>query len=200
MKKLTLISAALALSAVLAAPAQAAAVRDGASFMANTLAANDDLSTGNVGLGFGINFFGQNFSSLWVNNNGNVTFDSALGTFTSFPLNGTSREMLAPFFGDVDTRVGNVVTYGATMLAVKNVFGVNWIDVGYFSQQTNKRNSFQLIITERSDIAAGDFDFEFNYDQIQWETGGASGGVNGLGGFSARMGWSNGAANTYEQA
>ena len=113
MKKLTLISAALALSALLAAPAQAAAVRDAASFMANTLAANDDLSTGNVGLGFGINFFGQNFSSLWVNNNGNVTFDSALGTFTPFPLNGTSREILVPFFGDVDTRVGNVVTFGA---------------------------------------------------------------------------------------
>ena len=123
-----------------------------------------------------------------------------VGNLYAVSLNGTSREILVPFFGDVDTRVGNVVTYGATMLAGKNVFGVNWIDVGCFSQQTNKLNSFQLIITERSDIAAGDFDFDFNYDQIQWETGGASGGVNGLGGSSARMGWSNGAANTYEQA
>ena len=116
-----------------------------------------------------------------------------VGNLYAVSLNGTSREILVPFFGDVDTRVGNVVTYDATMLAGKNVFGVNWIDVGCFSQQTNKLNSFQLIITERSDIAAGDFDFDFNSDQIQWETGGASGGVNGLGGSSARMGWSNGA-------
>jgi hypothetical protein len=41
-------------------------------------------------------------------------------------------------------------------------------------------------------VAAGAFDLEFNYDSVQWETGGASGGTNGLGGFSARAGYTNG--------
>jgi hypothetical protein len=55
-------------------------------------------------------------------------------------------------------------------------------------------------MTDRSDIAAGDFDFEFNYDSITWETGGASGGTNGLGGNSARAGWSNGSTADFELA
>src|SRR3990167_5470873 len=77
-------------------------------------------------------------------------------------------------------------------------FGVNWIGVGYYPSQTDKLNSFQLIITDRSDTGAGNFDFEFNYDQILWETGSASGGSNGFGGDSARAGWSNGVSASYE--
>jgi Ca2+-binding RTX toxin-like protein len=40
----------------------------------------------------------------------------------------------------------------------------------------------------------GDFRIVFNYDRIQWETGDASGGSNGFGGSSARVGYSNGSA------
>ena len=40
----------------------------------NTLPANDDGSTGSVPLGFGANFFGTTYTSLFVNNNGDVTF------------------------------------------------------------------------------------------------------------------------------
>ena len=70
--------------------------------------------------------------------------------------------------------------------------------MGYYSSQTNKLNSFQLILTDRSDTGAGNFDFQFNYDKILWETGGASGGTNGLGGNSARAGWSNGISASLE--
>jgi hypothetical protein len=38
----------------------------------------------------------------------------------------------------------------------------------------------------------GDFRIIFNYDPILWETGDASSGTNGLGGSSARVGFSNG--------
>ena len=77
-------------------------------------------------------------------------------------------------------------------------FGVNWVNVDYFSSSVNhtNRNSFQLILVDRSDVAAGDFDIIFNYDQIEWETGTASGGdSDGLGGNSARAGFSNGTGN-----
>jgi hypothetical protein len=70
--------------------------------------------------------------------------------------------------------------------------------VGYYSSQTDKLNSFQLVMIDRSDVGAGDFDIEFNYDQILWETGSASGGTNGFGGSSARAGYSNGAGNFFE--
>jgi len=170
----------------------AGAVRGNAGFSSNGLPANDDGSTGLVDLGFSANFYGQTFTQLYVNNNGNVTFDAPLITFTPFDLNSTGLKMIAPFFADVDTRAGNITRYGWDTVDGRPAFGVNWIDVGYFSRNINKLNSFQLVIIDRSDIGAGDFDFEFNYDKIQWETGDASDGVDGLGGFSARMGFSNG--------
>lgn len=184
-----------------AVDSHAAAVRALPGFTAHTLAANDDGSTGLVSMGFEVNFFGLSFTNLFVNNNGNVTFDSALGTFTPFALTSTSRQILAPFFADVDTRsAGSPVTYGTNTVDGHLAFGVDWVNVDYFasSESHELRNSFQLVIIDRSDVAAGDFDFEFNYDQIQWETGDASSGTNGLGGSSARAGYSNGTNTSFE--
>jgi hypothetical protein len=195
----TLLAACLAFGATQAQAVGTGAIHDANLFTDNTLPANDDGSTGLVPIGFAINFFGANYTDLYVNNNGNVTFTGPLGTYTPFPIINTGVPMLAPFFADVDTRGAGsgLVQYGPDTLGGRSVFGVNWIDVGYFPSQTNLLNSFQLIITDRSDIGAGDFDFEFNYDQILWETGGASGGSGGLGGSSARAGWSNGVNASY---
>ncbi|MCP5271329.1 MAG: PEP-CTERM sorting domain-containing protein [Burkholderiaceae bacterium] len=197
----TLAACAFAVAAVAAVPAHAGAIRLASEFTDFTLAANDDGSTGLVNLGFTANFYGLNRTQLYVNNNGNVTFDSPLSTFTPFNLSNTNRQIIAPFFADVDTR-GNgssLVQYGTGMVDGHNAFGVNWINVGFFANRTVPLNSFQLIMIDRSDTGAGNFDFEFNFDQILWETGEASGGnANGLGGSSARVGWSNGASNTFE--
>lgn len=162
-------------------------------FEANVLPANDDGSRGRVPIGFTLNFFGDDYSSLFVNNNGNVTFDATLSSFTPFALSYVPRVIIAPFWADVDTRVGNVVTYGTGSVDGRPAFGVNWPGVACFSQNTRVLNYFQLVLIDRSDIALGDFDIEFNYDSIQWETGMASGG-NAIcqGGRSARIGFSNG--------
>jgi hypothetical protein len=178
----------------------AAAVRTDAGFTATSLAANDDGSTGLINTGISFNFFGVSGPNLYVNNNGNVTFNSPLSTFTPFGLLTATNPIIAPFFADVDTRnpASNLVKYGTSTVDGHAAFGVNWVDVGYFSNAADKLNSFQLVLIDRSDIAPGDFDFEFNYDQIEWETGGASGGSGGLGGSSARVGWTNGGATDFE--
>ncbi len=178
----------------------AVAMRSG--FNSTTFAANDDLSEGPANLGFSINFFGNSFSQAYVNNNGNITFDAPLGTFTPFPLLTTSTPMLAPFFADVDTRAsGSALTkYGTGSVDGHSAWGVTWDGVGYFGIHDDLLNKFQLVVIDRSDIGAGDFDFEFNYDQIQWETGDASGGANGVGGAPARAGWANGLTSTFEIA
>ena len=113
--------------------------------------------------------------------------------------------MIAPFWADVDTRPsesGLLFYTSGTFIAGRRAFAVTWPNVGYYSYGTNKLNVFQLVLLERGDIAAGDFDIEFNYDKIEWETGGASssGGVDGLGGKSARVGISNGSNRTVELA
>ena len=175
------------------------------AFTANTLAPNDDGSTGAVSLGFAANFFGTTYGQTYVNNNGNITFGSPLSTYTPFGLTtNLGAPIIAPFFADVDTRVaGSPVTYGTGTVNGRAAFGVNWINVDYFSSSLShtKRDSFQLILVNRSDTGLGNFDILFNYGQIQWETGNASGGTGGLGGSCAVAGYSNGTGNagTYYQ-
>jgi Nidogen-like len=150
-----------------------------------------------VPVGFSMNFFGVTFSTLFINTNGNVTLDSPLSTFTPFGLTSTSRQIIAPFFADVDTRnpASDVVTFGNGTFNGRNAFGVNWLNVGYFDDNVDKTNSFQLLLVDRSDTGAGNFDIVFNYDHVAWETGDASGGTGGLGGASAVVGFSNGTGN-----
>jgi hypothetical protein len=176
------------------------AIRPG--FDQQILDRNDDGSTGIVPIGFFINFFGSSNTTLYVNNNGNVTFDSAQSTYTPSALNQLKPliNIIAPYWADVDTRGAgsDVVRYGTNTVNGRNAFGVDWVNVGYYNEHADKLLSCQLVIIDCSDIAPGDFDMEFNYFKIQWETGDASSGVNGLGGFSARAGYASVSGSTFE--
>jgi choice-of-anchor A domain-containing protein len=182
--------------AELASATRQATLVNEAACSANRLTANDDGSTSAVPIGFPINFYGTTRQRLWVNNNGNVTLDAPLATYTPFPLADVRREIIAPFFGDVDTRgVGSDVVkygYGSVVYEGHPAFCATWKNVGYYAAHANRLNTFQLLLVDRHDRASGDFDIVFNYDKIQWESGDASGGVNGLGGTPARAGFSNG--------
>jgi hypothetical protein len=150
--------------------------------------------------GFNINFFGSEFSGAYVNNNGNVTFAEPLPTYTPMDLTSFGSPIIAPFFADVDTRVGNIVNFGTGTLNGMKVFVVNWPSVGCFEENDTVTDDFQLVIIDRPDRGTGDlgddFDMEFNFDSIQWDTGQASGGdsncINGPAGNSAFVGYSNG--------
>lgn len=171
-----------------------------AGFDTNTLFFNDDNSTGPVSLGFNFNYYGTTYSRTYVNNNGNITFGNSLTAYTPSALNGpTTLPIIAPFFADIDTRASNPVTYGTGTYAGRSAFGVSSIGVGYYNSKVDKTNTFQLVLVDRNDVAAGDADIYFNYDSIQFETGDVDGGVNGLGGITARVGYSsgNGAPGTF---
>ena len=193
-----------ATSSVGTAPSPPGSLVDDPGCEANTLQRNDDGSTGAVGLPFTPNFFGNSYGTAYVNNNGNLTFDGPLGTYTPFNLNTTNRAIIAPFFADVDTRAqgSDAVTYGTADFGGRDAFCVNWTGVaggvGYFASHDDKLNSFQLLLVDRSDIGPGDFDIIMNYNKIRWETGDASGGIGGLGGDSARVGYSNGSTASFE--
>jgi hypothetical protein len=165
---------------------------------------NDDGSTPQIPIGFTIGLFGKNETQCWVNNNGNITFDGPRSTFTPLPLRNLGFSLIAPFWADVDTRPGgsDLVTYsyGSETINGRLAFGVNWVNVGYFSFHDDKLNSFQLVLVTRPDTGTNNFDIEFNYNKVLWETGDASGGSNGYGGSPARCGLSNGTTQTIELA
>jgi hypothetical protein len=198
-----LLTIGTALAAVGAAPAGAAnlsgALVSTSDCTQNVLPRNDDSSTPRVDLPFAIDFWGQTYDKTFVNNNGNVTFDAALGTYTPFALTAPTQAIIAPFFADVDTRSGGETVkygWGETTFEGRRAFCANWVDVGYYSNHYDKLNSFQLLLVDRSDIRRGDFDIVYNYGSLNWETGDASGGVNGFGGSSARVGFANGDGTT----
>lgn len=181
---------------LLALPALASAAAVVGGYTGSTLPRNDDGSTGLVNIGFDVNFFGTTYDQLYVNNNGNVTFNSSMYIYTPFNLSGaTGNPIIAPFFADVDTRGttnGSLpVVYGNGTFEGRNAFFVNYLNVGYYPGETDKLNSFQMLLVDRADTGVGNFDIVFNYDRILWETGSASGGSNGFGGASARVGYNN---------
>lgn len=183
------------------AQAQAPLIEDlgGAEgFGTECLSPNDDGSSTEIDLtpAFpgGLEFFGRRYTSVYVNTNGNITFDGPLSQFTpdSFPV--ADRPMIAPYWGDVDIRgsacSGSGGSDGCEDPAFNGVWWhlepgrlvVTWDEVGFFDCNDDKRMSFQLILsTARHCGVPGDFDVEFRYNRCEWEVGEASGDENGNG-------------------
>lgn len=160
----------------------AGAVRSG--FTANSLAATDDGSTGQVDIGFLINFFEINQRFIYINNNGNITFTDSSNEFNN-ALSGVGHAVIAPYWGDVDTSLGgSLVTYGTGTVNGRAAYGVNWVGVRQYSGSVSTIStiSCQLVIIERGDTGTGNFDFELNYDSMNWEPAGAGWSNGSIGG------------------
>ncbi|MBK7943160.1 MAG: gliding motility-associated C-terminal domain-containing protein [Flavobacteriales bacterium] len=160
----------------------------------------DDGSYGPIVLPFQFYLYGTLYNTVYININGNVSFGQYYGTFSStgFPFNGYT--MVAPFWADVDLRGpgfgNNIVQFKVTPTAMY----VNWTNVGYFSQMTDKVNTFQLIITDGTDpVVPNGANVSFCYKDMQWTTGSASGGTNGFGGTPASVGANEGNGVDYIQ-
>lgn len=161
----------------------------------------------------GLNFFGTTYNGLYVNNNGNITFGYGLSSFTPTSIGGSFyNPIIAPFWADVDTRAeygtdgyvtptagGNSMGSNLTWYDIDtttNTLTVTWDDVGYYYYGIDKLNAFQLQLISTGN---GNFDIVYRYEDINWTTGDASDGVDGLGGVVARAGFSAGdGANYYE--
>jgi hypothetical protein len=155
---------------------------------------NDDGSTGIIPIPFTFNLYGQSYNSIYINNNGNLTFTGPMSTFSATAFPSVGNAIVAPFWGDVDTRNGNgQVVYKITPTAVY----VNWVGVGYYAFHGDKLNTFQLIITNGSDPVIDGGNVAFCYQNMDWTTGDASQGVNGFGGVPATAGANKGDGLAY---
>lgn len=201
--KTSLTTGALALTAsllstgLLTNTAYAVALIDGMSgettYGNRALNDNDDGSSNLLNLPFEINFYGNRYTSFYINNNGNISFEDAISEYTpdAFPI--ADQPMIAPFWGDVDTRCdacGDVYLGGPN----EDTVVVTWNDVGYYSASSDKTNNFQLALRNQGN---GDFDIEFRFDRLEWTTGDASGGTDGLGGTPAQSGFDAGNQQDY---
>ncbi|MFM7386620.1 MAG: nidogen-like domain-containing protein, partial [Bacteroidota bacterium] len=146
-----------------------------------------DISSNYIQLPFSFDFYGTQYDSVIINNNGNISFLAPYFEFTANPFPDPSYNMIAPFWGDVDTRSANGgnVWYKVT----NDALIVIWDHVGYFDMNDNLTNTFQLVISNGQDtIIHGNNNISFCYGDMQWTTGDASSGVGGFGGFAATVG------------
>lgn len=175
-----------------------------AGFGTGVLEYNDDGSSGEIDLtpAFpnGLEFFGQRFRSMFVNNNGSVTFGGPTGRYTParFPVSG--NRMIAPFWADVDTRAaGRPQRNGVYWDVRPGQVVVTWHNVGFYPSNNSRENTFQLVIISNELLDQDElWRVQFRYSRCEWTTGDASGGRNGLGGWPAQAGFDAGDGRRYE--
>ncbi|XP_054773314.2 sushi domain-containing protein 2-like [Lytechinus pictus] len=167
-------------------------------------------------------FFDNNHYSLFVNTNGVISFLEQVTTYTPdrFPLD-DNRRLLTPFWADVDTRNGGAISYREVLRFGQDdelfveadaiirssfvemrdfvsswLYITTWDQVAFYgSRDDSIRNSFQAVL-----VTDGRYSFAiFNYGDINWTTGEASGGdpSTGLGGTPAQVGFNAGDGVTY---
>ncbi|XP_063799566.1 alpha-tectorin [Pseudophryne corroboree] len=177
----------------------------------------DDGSSSEIKLSLPFIFFGVPYKALYVNNNGVISFNVLVSQFTpeAFPLS-DGRAFIAPFWADVHNGIRGEIYYRETTdrailkRATKEirkhfrtlsftatwVFLVTWDEVTFYGgSSTTPVNTFQALL-----VSDGTSSFAmFNYVEITWTTGTASGGdpLTGLGGVMAQAGFIGGNLTTF---
>ena len=157
---------------------------------------NDDDSA-IVALPFTYDLYSDQYTTCFINNNGNLTFGTVFSGFSAvgFPSAGIPA-MVAPFWGDVDT--GNPANFvGDVWMKFVDSNGdelddtlvVTWDNVGYFNEHGDLRNTFQVAISDGTNPLIGpNNNVAFSFDNMCWTTGDASNGAGGFGGIPATVG------------
>ena len=162
-----------------------------------SFAANDDGSLGPINLGFNFDLYGTTYTQCYINNNGNISFGAANGTYSSTGFPNTTP-MIAGFWADMDTRnaLSGIVKYKVEAHRII----VTFPGVGYYSSKADLLNTFQIILTDGTDASIGlGNNVAFYYHDMQWTTGDASGGAGGFGGTAATVGINKGDNVNYVQ-
>lgn len=121
-----------------------------------------------LSLGFNVTFFGQTYNSLFLNNNGNVSFGAGIAAFTPEGPTGANAPVISAFFGDVDTRGANSGVMHYSLSA--NQLVVTWDQVGFYDRHADTTNSFQLVLRSNAyALPNGEGTIGFFYGDMDWE-------------------------------
>ncbi|XP_007432937.1 IgGFc-binding protein-like [Python bivittatus] len=173
----------------------------------------DDGSSPKISTDVSFPFYGKDYHYLYVDNNGVISFGMTLPEFAFTPDPLPLKDgppLIAPFWGDVYTPIKGEVFWRQTWdfnllkrctedinqffpeisFTAAWAFIATWDNVAYYGSKTKKVNTFQVVLTTDGELSF----VMFNYADIQWTTGTASGGnaKTGLGGIPAQAGFDNG--------
>lgn len=155
-----------------------------------SLPPGDDVSSDEIALQVPITYLGATFDSIYVNINGHVSFETDVPNYQGGLLLPVGLKLIAPFLADIDTRAAGQVYYretrdakllqraaadvqshfsGIRSFRPRSLFIVSWDKVGYYNEQFDKVNTFQLVIvTDGQDSYAF---FHYLDSGMQWTVG-----------------------------
>ncbi|XP_071969230.1 alpha-tectorin-like [Engystomops pustulosus] len=188
----------------------------GTSLDTTNIKANDGVSDE---IRLNIPLFGRYYSSIYVNNNGLLSFDMPINESKTQDIPIAGETFLAPFWADVDNSLSGDIYYrwsnDSDLLSLnenelkiyfsdifytpKWVLVATWDKVPCYNSSTDKVNTFQAVLsTDETNTF-----IMYNYGDIQWITGtNADGDLEGLsydvpGRTPALAGGNSGQINSY---
>jgi len=132
---------------------------------------NDDGFSGPIDFNFtsAFSFFGNDYTSFYANNNGNISFGGGNSAYIPTGPIGATIPTISIWFGDVDTR--NALS-GVLHLnqSTANQTILTWDNVGYYNSQGNALNTFQMVVRSSDyDIPVGEGAIGFFWLAMPWE-------------------------------
>ncbi|MDZ4094131.1 MAG: Hint domain-containing protein [Paracoccaceae bacterium] len=128
----------------------------------------------------GINYFGTNYTSIYINSNGLITFAGPLTSYTPTNIAAFNQPAIAVFWSDVNVTTGSATGTNNIYWDLDPATGrvtVTWLDVKSYSGNGAPRNTFQVVLQHTHD---GNFEVDFIYQKIQWTNGGFGVAQTGL--------------------
>lgn len=144
-----------------------------------------DNYSGVINLPFDFNYFGTLYDQVVLTTKGTIVLGTAgyidfLPSAFPTPLAGEStdqHEHIAGFWTDFDFAASGELYY----LVTDEALYVNYVEVGYWPNQGDKTNTFQMIICEDgSDVIGGGKNVQFYYEDMQFANSQISGAQGGL--------------------
>eukprot|EP00731_Ephydatia_muelleri_P016403 Em0009g827a len=137
---------------------------------------NDDGSSPSIPLPAPFLFFGTYYSTIFVNNNGDLSFGQTWSSYvpTQFPI--PTYPVVAIYQADVDTRANDIRALTGTNVSLQWLFIATWDHVGYCCSGTDKTNTFQAVLA--TDSVRSYAVFQYADGLIQWPSNGAQVGFN----------------------
>lgn len=153
------------------------------------LRAGDDVSSDEIPLRTPIVYFDQLYSSIYINNNGHLSFESDLPAYRSTLILPLGYKVIAAFLADIDTTYAGTVYYRETdnvdllqraaldvhahfsnfdSYMPTSLFIVTWDHVGFYKENDTLLNTFQIVIA--SDGQDSFICFHYLDDGINWIT------------------------------
>lgn len=127
--------------------------------------------------GWNFDLYGSSFGSFYINSKGTVSFGNGYIDWTPTEFPAATYNQIAGFWADSDFRGSGELWYKVTPEAVY----VNFVEVGYFNNKSDKVNTFQIIFTPTNGGVLGSgANVQLCYLDMQW----AHGDVGGNGGFN----------------